>query len=72
MERREFEESGLKFRFPEGKLFKPDAINGKGMQGVKGCDFVWRKGDADLVVVEVKRSAPAGGADLRDYSGRPT
>ena len=35
-------ESGLVFTFSTTRLFKPDGVTGKGLQGVKGCDFVWR------------------------------
>jgi hypothetical protein len=67
--REEYEESGLCFRFPPGSVFKPDAVPGKGLQGVKGCDFIWQKGEERLFLVEVKSSAPKRGADLDSYLG---
>jgi len=63
----EYPESGLVFRFSNTRLFKPDTASGKGLQGVKGCDFVWRKAPDKLFIVEVKSSAPRGGHDLQIY-----
>lgn len=63
----EHEESGLMFRFPTGKVFKPDTVPEKGLQRVKGCDFVWRKAQNTLFIVEVKSSAPRSSDDLRAY-----
>lgn len=66
----EHEESGLVFRFPGGQVFKPDAVPEKGLQGVKGCDFVWLKSPERVFIVEVKSSAPRGGGDLQTYLGQ--
>lgn len=63
----EYEESGLRFRFAPERVFKPDALPQKGLQGVKGCDFIWRKGDRKVWVIEVKHSAPHSAADLGVY-----
>lgn len=65
--REEYEESGLCFRFPPGSVFKPDEGPQKGLQGVKGCDFIWKKGEKRLFLIEVKSSAPERGADLDEY-----
>lgn len=63
----EYEESGLCFSFPTGSVFKPDAVPQKGLQGVKGCDFIWQRGEGRLLLIEVKRSAPEGAAALEEY-----
>jgi len=60
-------ESGLVFTFSTSRLFKPDGVTGKGLQGVKGCDFVWRKAQDKLFMIEVKSSAPRSSDDLRAY-----
>ena len=63
-----YRESGLDFRFDSDQLFKPDDVPGKGMQGVKGCDFIWRR-NGTIEVIEVKSSAPVVGDEknLREY-----
>jgi hypothetical protein len=64
-----FHESGRRFRFPAGQVFKADAVAGKGLQGVKGCDFVWKKRTNQVWVIEVKTSAPRAGDRLDAYMG---
>lgn len=63
----EFHESGRLFRFPAACVFKPDAVTEKGLQGVKGCDFVWRKSHRKVWVIEVKTSAPRPGDQIHEY-----
>lgn len=67
MEQTEYRESGLRFLFDPERIVKPDALPRKGLQGVKGCDFIWRKQADKVWLVEVKSSVPRSGADLRAY-----
>lgn len=67
MAKTEFQESGLRFLFDTERIAKPDALPQKGLQGVRGCDFIWRKSPDKVWLIEVKSSAPRSGPELGGY-----
>ncbi|MFT5917720.1 MAG: hypothetical protein ACJAWV_002753 [Flammeovirgaceae bacterium] len=56
---KEYEESEMSFSFDESNLLLPEEADWQTRwEGVKVVDFIWKKSDKNLVIIEVKTSSP--------------